>query len=473
MSNFFTMPTGHSKDTRNQHYFASVWGTIDGVKRVRIVGRLLALVLALVLHANPAWAEAPHEGYFGYLFEDGGDYPVTWTETRYSTGFAAMTHDEDNWYTAQSDCWRDIWNTVECVRRLWKIPLEVDLNTNNQSVWWELDGSNWLPINPPGVQVINLPDLRDDQYKLVWVRDLAFHRKDGQGYLFVEGTLEEVATGVSHQGIAVINPETFTLIDLHVDWPICIAASPDSRLVSINWSDIAGTSVAMYVTVDWNALATQGQLVLNFPDLQDPNNVIPIRDSDGSSWSGPVSDCDVSPSGGLLYMVLGGSCVEYNRIEVADLTIGKIVQVSTNSKVGDIGHFDVRYDPSTCSGVDGEYFNGLTIWDLDADPRAPGGIHGKLHIVAVEDDEAFDLSDDIRMMHYSEEIHVVKGSTVTPERGTLNLPYNTVAEAIAGGWDYSILYIWGSSFPESVVFDKKMLVVPLVFTPPYSVIIGE
>ena len=172
-------------------------------------------------------------------------------------------------------------------------------------------------------------------------------------------------------------------------------------------------------------------------------------------------------------MVLGGSCVEYNRIEVADLTIGKIVQVSTNSKVGDIGHFDVRYDPSTCSGVDGEYFNGLTIWDLDADPRAPGGIHGKLHIVAVEDDEAFDLSDDIRMMHYSEEIHVVKGSTVTPERGTLNLPYNTVAEAIAGGWDYSILYIWGSSFPESVVFDKKMLVVPLVFTPPYSVIIGE
>jgi hypothetical protein len=77
------------------------------------------------------------------------------------------------------------------------------------------------------------------------------------------------------------------------------------------------------------------------------------------------------------------------------------------------------------------------------------------------------------MMHYLEEIHVVQGSTATPERGTQNLPYNTLAEGIAGAWDYSKLYIWGSNYPETVIFDKKMDVVPLVFTPPYTLVIGE
>lgn len=471
MSNSIKTSLEHSKYAQQLH--CPPWQLMDSVRLLQMARYLLAFVLAALLQVTPALAEAPHEGYFGYLFEDGGDYPRTWTETLYSTGFSAMTHDQDNWYTAQSDCWLDLWADLECVRRLWRIPLEVDLDTNNHSVWWQWDGSRWLPITPPGVQVIYLPNLRDQQYKMLWIHDLAFYHKDGQGYLFAEGTFEEIATGVEHEGIAVINPDTFTLIDVHIDWPDCVAASPDGQLVGVTWSAIAGTAAAMYVTVDWNALATQGQLSLDFPDVQDPDNVIPIRDPDGSSWDGPISDCDLSPSGELLYMVLGGSCVEYNRIEVADLSIGKIVQVSTNSKVGDIGHFDVRYDPSTCSGVDGEYFNGLTIWDLDADRRAPGGIRGKLHIVAVEDDEAFDLSDDIRMMHYSEEIHVVKGSTATPERGTQNLPYDTIAEAIAGGWDYSILYIWGSSYPDPVVFDKKMLVVPLVFGPPYSLVIGE
>lgn len=115
----------------------------------------------------------------------------------------------------------------------------------------------------------------------------------------------------------------------------------------------------------------------------------------------------------------------------------------------------MKYDPYICNSAEGEHLSGLTIWDLDTDDRAPG-IGGKLHVAAIDyENWEFNIADDIRTMYYSEEIHVMKDSTATPERGTLNHPFNAPAEAIAGGRDYSILYVWGSPFPESVIFDKK------------------
>ena len=446
----------------------------SGLGASRYVLVIVACLLVSCITPSSAYAEAPNEGYFGYLFEDGGEYPDTWTETRWSDGFRAMTHDEDNWYLAQSGCgWGcGIVADFQCdATSLWRIPVEVDLDTNNQSVWWEYVGGQWLPIKPPGVLEMDLSDVRNTYYKLTWIYDLAFIRKNGQGYLFAKASFESLATGYEYSGLAVINPDTFDLIDVRTGWYDCIAASPDDRLVTINSS--SGTAEAWYVSVDWDLLANPGYLEVAIPNPQDPDNVIPIWEPDGSASQGGALSCDISPSGGLLYMVHGGTCAIFNRVEAADLTIGKIVQVSTNSDVGDIGYFDVRYIPSPCDTADGEYMAGITVWDLEADQRAPH-IRGRLHIAQVEEDDwELSCTDDVRMTHYMEEVHVIQGSTATPERGTTNLPYNTLAEGIAGAWDYSKLYIWGSNYPETVIFDKKMDVVPLVFTPPYTLTIGE
>lgn len=435
-------------------------------------GSFLAIILVAFSFAHPARSAAAYEGYFGYLFEDGGDYPTTWTETRYSNGFRAMTHDENNWYFGQT-VGKYVFFDWEWTRKLWKIPIEIDINTNNQSVWWTWDGSSLVPIIPPGVEEIYLPDLKNDQYMMLSVSDLAYHRHNSQGYLFAWGSFENLASGESQSGIAVINPDTMTLVDIHIGWERCLATSADGRLLRVRGSAEHGTAVAEFIGVDWSALEAQGELALVIPDPHDPNNVIPIWDTDGSPSASTPQNCDLSPSDGLLYMLHGGDCALYNRVEVADLTIGKVVQVSTNSKTGDLGYFDARYDPYICNSAEGEHLSGLTIWDLDADSRAPG-IHGKLHVAAIDYEHwEFSVTDDIRMMHYSNEIHVMKDSTVTPERGTQNYPYNTLAEAVDGGWDYSTIYIWGSPYPESVVFHKRMKIVPLVFTAPYSLIIGQ
>lgn len=117
--------------------------------------------------------------------------------------------------------------------------------------------------------------------------------------------------------------------------------------------------------------------------------------------------------------------------------------------------FNYNYDDSFLTKEEPE---GITIWDLDADRRAPG-ISGQLHVLLLDNDEPDD--DDVYLKHYTGTICVDRTYTGV-EKGTPSEPFTTVGEANSYAWDGAQIKILikpqTGSYPETLTFSKRIRV---------------
>jgi hypothetical protein len=118
-------------------------------------------------------------------------------------------------------------------------------------------------------------------------------------------------------------------------------------------------------------------------------------------------------------------------------------------------YFNYAYSPGGGSYDEPE---GLTIWDLD-DGRAPG-IKGQLHVLLLDNDVI--ENDDVSLKNYTSTISVDKNHT-GKETGKPWEPYNTINEAYnLAAWDDYFLWdgarikIKAGTYPESIIFSKRI-----------------
>jgi len=129
-------------------------------KYILALSAFMIFTICTLMFASPALSQDYYDGYYLYLYNDGGDYPIManpgWHEEA-----QGITHDENNWYITQT--WA-----------LWKISVELDL------------ANPGVPNNTSGLYMINIanvPALTDEGYN--HFGDLTYYEYDGTGYLLV------------------------------------------------------------------------------------------------------------------------------------------------------------------------------------------------------------------------------------------------------------------------------------------------
>lgn len=423
----------------------------------------IAVVIIIFLLPQQGIAEYPYEGYYGYLRSDGGDFPDDWTETRYSESFWGATHDANNWYLAQTGVQYPPYDVIY-IHKIWRIPIEVTLDTNKQGVWVVLEpepGGGFIikQIIPEGVLVRNTTDIENTEVRLRWIDTINYYRYNMAGYLFVNATVIIKSTGEEVDRTVVLNPETFEIIAVGDNFPICEFTS-DGRAVFLTHPEGWGTTAVGFTRINWAELSQYNTLSYVLPE---DNELIPLRWSDGTGVNSIPWKCDLSPSDKLIYWTVAEKYQDLGeRVLVADLETGIIIQKSTNSVFGETGPFNI-WRCADCDSADCESINDLVIWDLDQDTRAPN-IRGMLHVfVKNEDNWDFSYTDDIRLSHFSEKVFLDGQYDGSTELGTLNRPFNTLEEAVDYSWDRSVLKISQGNYPGPVRIEKIMKIDPTGF----------
>lgn len=385
----------------------SQWG--QKLKKYPIIAVLaLGLILGftgLLPVSADDWPE-PYESYLNYI----GTRPSE-AETKYAEEAQGLAHDENNWFISQ------VW-------ALWKIPVDLDLAGNIQ-------------CDTPGVVCSNL-DYVNELEEFNHVGDIDYYQYDeSTGFLLLP--LE----GGPNPAIAAFDPDNLQYI-AHAELPnhnsISWVAVDADGLVCTSSNDKSGW-VYTY-RVDWEALARNGAMSLEkvgeFPLLDESGNLLTIGPQGGV----------FSPSGNLLY-VNNGYYESYNShkdgISVFDMGTKRRIAHSTMASEEP---FWYGYNPGFATYEEPE---GLTIWDLDADPRAPN-ISGQLHVLLLDNDV---WGDDIYIRHYTNRIYVDSGYT-GEELGDPTKPFNTVGEANNFAWYGARIIIKAGTYPESLTFSKQL-----------------
>jgi hypothetical protein len=385
-------------------------------------------IILVILWPQVAPAQAPYEGYYLYLYDDGGDYPSLdnpgWHEE--SQG---ITHDDNNWFITQK--WA-----------LWKIAVNLDL------------AGPGSPNVTPGLYRIYLGDVSElSSQGYDHFGDLSYYEHVGQGFLLIA---LEVLTDKPNQkpAIAIFKAETLDFLDYERLWKQdndngpWVAVDPQTGLVYTSKGDNA-SSINRW-SVDWGKLKITGTLdpLQELTPLQMYNEQGQVLTLD--SVQGGV----ISPNGELLYLV-GNDQNDSNAhgIQVLELSTGRRVMHSTN---GD-GHFNYHFDPGGWPD-DMEEPEGITIWDLD-NAGAPG-ISGQLHVIMLDNDWPSD--DEVTIEHYTNNI-LVDGSYTGPghpaKNGTHSYPFKTVSDAYNLAWNRAKIKIRAGTYPESLILSKRIRLV--------------
>jgi hypothetical protein len=345
-----------------------------------------------------------------------------------------LAHDVDNWFITQDG-------------NLWRVPVSINLNHVTVS-------TPHVKLQPWG-SVLEL----STNHFCHW-GDPDYH----DGYVFVpiehSGFWGNCEYSWPLPGVAVFKADTLDFVAWQ-SWP--------DGFGSASWCAIdnghrlytsAGkpTSELHCYVFDWESLVTNKTLVwsalwTNVLYDETGSNPADLRGSQGGEFSETKQ---------LLYIVTD------ERIEVFDTTTWRRLKRSFNPSIDACGSAAFVY---RCGGdLEAE---GVTIWDLDADTRAPG-IRGQLHVLLLNN--IFADRDGVDIKHYDARIYVDKNSG-QPECpplpwpcnalpvcdcawpcgcGSVGYPFHTLAPALAAGGAGSKIVIRGGTYPENITLATKM-----------------
>ena len=279
-----------------------------------------------------------------------GDYPFNCNRD-WCDNLQGVAHDKDYWY---------ITNTTQ----LWKFPVEFKLGT-------DFDGDH----PPPGVQRTGIPkELSTLGYN--HFGDLDHHN----GYLFVPFEHVNASPAVPRAALAVFKAENLAYLGHAV-------LSQEEA----GWCAINPANGWLYSSSGYAAKADDPNYYIHvyYVRVKENPSVITLIDQAPlriyNENGGPITlsggqGGTFSEDGQLLYLVSGGYDTEQpeDGISVFDTMSGKRVAKSTNGAEP----FNYEWHPGT---IEAEEPEGLMVWDLDKDTRAPG-IRGQLHVIMLDNE---------------------------------------------------------------------------------------
>jgi hypothetical protein len=365
----------------------------------------------LLLMPGPGRAQGPYEAYYLYL----GNYPDE-ANPGWHENAQGLAHDRDNWFITQT-------------RTLWKVPVTQDLNRVRPS-----DPS----VIVKELNATDMPELDREGYD--HLGDPAYYEYKGQGFVLVP------VEGGSRPALAVFRADTLQYIahdaffaQSKAGW---CAVDPAENVYS---SDSSAVAINQY-TVPWD-----NPRFFNTLRLSNVNQIF-LRDENGIFITAPgiehMQGGEISPSGQLLYLVAGfyDQLRPTDGIHVFDLSTRRRIQRSTNG----FGHFNYEFHQG---GFVDEEPEGLTIWDLDNDPRVPDDrLRGQLHVILLDNDSLD--ADDVYVKHYTQTIYVDRTYT-GEEHGRPRQPFNTLREANNLAWDGARINIKAGAYAETLTFSKR------------------
>jgi hypothetical protein len=190
----------------------------------------------------------------------------------------------------------------------------------------------------------------------------------------------------------------------------------------------------------------------------EPRANFPLRDENGAglylrSMQGGV----FTDSGELFYCTSGSGSEHYphDGINVFNTQTWIRVQRSTN----DFGYFRYEFDPGLDDLQEPE---GLTIWDLDDDPRVHDIVSGQLHVLML--DNTLIGTDEVYIKHYTGTIYV-NGQTGNDanwgrpheSKKTVGSANNLINTAVPP-WHGARIEIQAGTYPETLTFSTRMQV---------------
>lgn len=294
-----------------------------------------------------------------------GNYPDErsgfWT-----SNIQGVTHDKNYWFISQT-------------RRLWRIPIEQDLNVF------------FLEFDFDHVFVVEIPDaLRGLGYNHFGDLDIL----DGHLLVPIERP-DDIAA------IAAFRADDLTLVDIaylpgestqvgqrKAGW---CAIRPDTGHVFTSESTLNDRNPIRILSVDRTALAI-GNLILT------PVGILQPVDENAALLELEHMQGGVFGEDGRLYLVNGyltGHDPKLGGIRIIDPETGRLIARSSLEDAP----FKFEYHHNQTLGVEtiGEEPEGLTWWDLDDDTRAPG-ISGQLHVFLLDNEIL--STDQIYFKHY-------------------------------------------------------------------------
>jgi hypothetical protein len=305
---------------------------------------------------------------YHFLRDYPGDCGRFWTED-----LQGVTHDRDYWYFTNRT-------------QLWKFPIGFDIST-------DFDEDNL----PSGVIRTGIPGELSAHYN--HFNDLDHYA----GHLFVPLTYFTDYGGSEPPSgkpvIAVFRAKDLAYLGYHV-----LELAPDRWTTA--WCAVNPINGWLYTSGGYAAKADDPKCciyvyqvyVSENPPMVDlePKEPFRIYSEDGGSITlgyDSMQGGAFSEDGQYLYLVSGSDSnylPENEGISVFNTTSGWRVGRSTN------GHepFNYEWHPGWSAYEEPE---GVTVWDLDKDTRAPG-IRGQLHVIMLDNDPGTD--DDLSFKHY-------------------------------------------------------------------------
>jgi len=391
-----------------------------GIK-IAVITLMLGQVI-LITAPCPVSAQQSYEAYYNYLGNDPKNESTIWSQDA-----QGVAHDRENWFITQT-------------LRLWKIPVNYDL----ASVSGNDAGVIVNELNPP---VSQFQDLLDDGYD--HFGDLEWCEFEGQGYLIVP---VEGKDNPEVGAIAIFSADNLDY--MHHDYLMDGKNFVQSRAA---WCAVdpqgfvysSGRDVGFInkYRIKWDSLKTKErpwvEKVASISLLSEDGSQVNITYLQGGA---------ISPSGELLYLVAGyhsGSDPSWG-IHVFNLRTGRRVQRSQNGS----GYFNYEFHPGLgILEAKKEEPEGLTIWNLND--------FGELHVLMLNNDSPKYLSgvDEIYFKHYTGTIYVDHAYIFFLPSGTPGNPFKTVSEANTLAWDGAQIKIAAGSYPEKLVFSKRIRIV--------------
>jgi hypothetical protein len=368
---------------------------------------------AFVLALLPAFAEAQictQHTYLGNRPDEGN--PGWHAEAQ------GLAHDADNWYVSQNPGFFVFGGEILGGPALWRIPVTRDL-------------ASGVDCDDAGVACMRLLDTPLFALGYNHYGDIDFHQFGARGFIVVpvEGGSPGPAIAffraddsLEFLGLAPVAPQN------KAGW---VAVDPLGDLIS---SDSPIVDHFNRFHVAWGAVPehTPSDPVLSVLTFVD-EPLLPLDDAGMPLEFEHPQGGEFSDDGQLFYFANGfldgpgpswGLHVFRNRpgsggecAPAAACTVARRIERSHNGPGGFAFEFDSTFPVY-------EEAEGLTVWDLDADGRAPN-VAGQLHAILLDNDEL--TSDDVYVKHY----RVALDDSAAP---VITCPADASAEcAVAGG----------------------------------------
>jgi len=352
------------------------------------------------------------EAHYVYL----GEYPTV--QPYLGNRVSGVAHDDANWYFVSFGS-------------ILKVPVGLDLST--------------VSTGSPGLVRKFLPQ---SNFQLGGDPDV--FRFDGVDYLVVPISGSGLCGNSTPAQIGVFRCSDLSLVGYaelpgqcgEAGW---VAVNESGELFSsrdhIGQSDPTQIGLRVY-TIDWNAVATLGQVSITF------DRTVPMFNESG----GPLelvhaTGGEFAPGDTLLYLTSGwrddsNDLADREGIHVIDTT--NYTRVRHSSR-GTGGLFKFYYNPGPETY---ETPAGLTLWDLD-DGRAPG-IRGQMHGLV-----RINVEDGMHFKHYTRALRVDPAGP-SCQTGSPACPFHTISAALNAAWDGAELRLRGGVYANPISIANKI-----------------